>query len=503
RSKTVTTGIVKRWNKKTCFTGLEKRVHYKNILEDIVSIIKFQSDKKGLKLEFDYDLKYYMFVGDPFRINQIITNLLTNAVKFTDKGSVVLKVYQEEDDFIRFEVKDTGIGLTKEQQNKLFNSFSQADKSISREYGGAGLGLSICKELIKLMDGRIWVESIYTEGSSFIFEITLLKASEDDTQNYKTFIDFFSVEFIKDTKILLVEDNKINQDIIIGLLQNDNLKIDIANDGQEALNMFFANDVDYDLILMDFQMQGMDGGEVSQQIRLQNQNIPIIILSANLRDELVDKLKNLKIDDFLSKPLDVEKFYNTLFKYLRVKKESIKQKKIDTKNKISAIENLGDEKLFIKIANNFYKTYRNINLMELNSGELERVTHSIYGLSKTLGYDELASLSKEIEETADRKLFDKFHHFLDLVIKDLEQYIELKEAKKFVIASKNSDEDLKKKFFVKLKEGLENRSSTDCRVAIEHIKNCGLNLEDEKIVKQIESLIDNRNYNTALDLLSL
>ena len=246
----------------------------------------------------------------------------------------------------RFEVNDTGIGLTPEAQAKLFKPFSQSDGSTTRNYGGTGLGLTISKKLVELMNGKIWVESIPNKGSSFIFEIELqeVKESKEHIQDYsythqRPLLLEKNINLLKETDILLIEDNPINQEIIIGLLENSNLKLDIANNGQEGIEFFQKKE--YALILMDIQMPVMDGYKASKIIRQKNRDIPIIALSANAMKEDIEKSKAHGMNSHLNKPIDVEKLYKVLLQYIPhqfIKEESFINEELK-------------EELFLKLEN--------------------------------------------------------------------------------------------------------------------------------------------------------
>ena len=176
-----------------------------NIMEDIISMMKIRANQKNIKLNFEYDNNLsHNFYGDSLRIGQIITNLLGNAIKFTNSGEVKLSIDKTNTNKIRFQVIDTGIGLTPDQQEKLFKSFSQADETITRKYGGTGLGLSISKNLVDLMNGKIWVESKIDKGSKFIFEIGL--QTIENMKDYKMSSD--KKDYIKQDNIINLSDEK-------------------------------------------------------------------------------------------------------------------------------------------------------------------------------------------------------------------------------------------------------------------------------------------------------
>lgn len=293
------------------------------VIDSVINLIDLKAREKNLEINVNYDSELgRYFYGDNMRISQILINLLSNAVKFTPHGGIDVNVSKAADERIKFEVKDTGIGLTKEHIKKLFKPFSQADESTTREYGGTGLGLTISKQLVELMNGKVWIESEYGKGSSFIFEIDL-KASDNDLKithlDSKNESSKNKINTLSGTKVLLVEDNRTNQEIIGFLLEDSGIIIDIASDGKVAVDKFMHSS--YDLILMDIQMPRMDGYEATTIIRKQDQNIPIIALTANAMKEDVDKTKAVGMNEHLNKPIDVEKLYDVLLKYISTKSD--------------------------------------------------------------------------------------------------------------------------------------------------------------------------------------
>ena len=292
------------------------------VLEDVMDIIKLKADTQGLRLSINYDEQIAKdFYGDSLRITQVLINLLSNAVKFTSIGEVNLFISKGTEGKFKFEVKDTGIGLRKEEISKLFQPFSQADGSTTRNFGGTGLGLVISKQLVELMNGKIWVKSTYAVGSSFIFEIELkeLKAnrkhSEYNVPIHNKIINLHEyANVLKGHRILLVDDNEVNQEIVLGLLEHSSGKLDIASNGQEAVELFSKNN--YSLILMDIQMPIMDGYEATRLIRIKDKNIPIIALTANAMKEDIEKTKQAKMQVHINKPINISELYEALLKYL-------------------------------------------------------------------------------------------------------------------------------------------------------------------------------------------
>ena len=290
-----------------------------NIVDNVMDIIKIKANTQSLKIFVNYEKELPKeFYGDSLRISQVLTNLLSNAVKFTSIGEVNLLISKGSKGKYKFEVKDTGIGLKEEELNKLFQPFSQADGSTTRNFGGTGLGLVISKQLVELMNGKIWVKSQYAVGSSFIFEIDLEESKNTTTPNKhlnNKVMDLKAYDnLLTGHKILLVDDNEVNQEIVLGLLEKSNATLDIASNGQEAVEIFSKND--YSLILMDIQMPIMDGYEATKLIRLKDKEIPIIALTANAMKEDIEKTKKAEMQMHINKPINVNELYETLLKYL-------------------------------------------------------------------------------------------------------------------------------------------------------------------------------------------
>jgi signal transduction histidine kinase len=293
-------------------------------LHSVMNIMQIIADKKKLPLRLRIGPYVPEYVsGDPVRLKQIIINLVNNAIKFTEEGSVTLFVEKKgaEDGRVQllFKVTDTGIGISPEGQKKLFRSFSQVDKSTTRKYGGTGLGLTISKNLTHMMGGEIGVESVEGVGSTFWFYVFLELSDkesyekqhqeEEQSKNGKKRVQ------IK-LKILLAEDNKINQKVAMINLNNMGHEVDIANNGKEAVEKFRQGD--YDLIFMDVHMPEMDGVEACQKIReIENKNgsikkIPIIAMTANTSDEERKKYLEAGMDDYIGKPFkqtELEKIF--------------------------------------------------------------------------------------------------------------------------------------------------------------------------------------------------
>ena len=290
-------------------------VNIGKMLETIDHIVRENMKKK--KLEFNVVLQkdlHMDYTGDELRLSQVITNLLSNATKFTpEDGKITLKAEEVEqhEDFstLHFSVSDTGIGMTKEQLSRLFTSFEQADGSITRRFGGTGLGLSISKNIVEKMGGVIWVEAEYGKGSTFNFNVKLerITPSAGSNQNLITDIPKETPD-LSGINILLVEDVEINREIFMALLEATRVNIDTAENGLIAVTKFRENPIKYDAIIMDIQMPTMDGYEATRIIRSLDlpkaSSIPIIAMTANAFKEDIEHCLKIGMNDHLSKPID-------------------------------------------------------------------------------------------------------------------------------------------------------------------------------------------------------
>ncbi len=266
------------------------------LVEDTVNLIGFKAYEKDLELIVSYDSQVgKSFNGDSLRISQVITNLLSNAIKFTHYGEISLYISKVNKNRYKFEIRDTGIGLTTEEKNKLFKSFSQADGSTTRKYGGTGLGLSISKQLVELMNGHIWVESKKGTGSSFIFEIEL------EEIDYKSSYNSF-----ENKKVLVIDDNKTWHEIIENTLSLFQMKTDHVYSGKEAIEVLSDNPIMYDLILIDWKMPKLDGIETLKILKQQIQELSpaVVMVSSFTQETLIQEAKNIGVDLFLQKPIN-------------------------------------------------------------------------------------------------------------------------------------------------------------------------------------------------------
>ncbi|AZQ65333.1 PAS domain-containing sensor histidine kinase [Flammeovirga pectinis] len=287
-----------------------------DVLENIKNVISLKAQEKNIDLKLELlDNIPQLLKGDPLRLSQIILNLLNNAVKFTNKGGVTLRISLNQsaslDAKLLVEVIDTGIGLTQDQKSNLFQEFNQADTSTTRRYGGTGLGLAICRKLVSLMGGEIGVDSEYGKGSTFWFSIKVGTISENSivaNQPYK-------IKSLIGSRVLVVDDNNESCMILEKYLDNFGCKIDITNSGEEALNLIDGNNKTYDFILMDWRMPGMDGVETTKRIRQLSKihsATDILMVTAHDKEELTQELGEEDVSGIVVKPISEQDLLDTL-----------------------------------------------------------------------------------------------------------------------------------------------------------------------------------------------
>lgn len=292
----------------------DKKVSINKLLSDLQRFFEIMAKAKDLHLrmfnELDDENSYVL--SDEFKLNQILTNLLSNAIKFTKNGGVDYG-YRVKSGMVEFFVKDTGSGIPKEQQGRIFERFAQADISITRGYEGAGLGLAICKGLVELFGGKIWLESEVGRGTTFYFTIPCKKI--DKQENINKTVNAMT-EINKKHKILIAEDDNDSYALLVRILKNKDYDLLWAKNGQQAVDIFNDNK-DIDLILMDIRMPVMDGIEATKLIKEIAPNIPVIAQTAYAFSEEKDRILSLGFDDYISKPIEIDLFTRLLEKNSR------------------------------------------------------------------------------------------------------------------------------------------------------------------------------------------
>ena len=286
------------------------------LTENIVTSFKEFIHENNIKCHLNIDKSLnYNLKGDPTKLSQVLINLLNNAIKFSKNGDVWLTIKNKNESknnvTLYFEIKDNGIGIPKDKQEAIFDSFSQGSVEINRTYGGTGLGLSIVKKILELMGSQILLKSESGKGSTFSFELEFGKGEVSVTKKEIQSEEAISLE---DKKILLVEDNKINQMITQKMLEKRGISCVIIDNGEDAIEDVKVND--YDLILMDVHLPGINGTEATTEIRKFNSEIPIIALTAISLNENREMLLSYGMNEVITKPFEPDYFYQVVTNYL-------------------------------------------------------------------------------------------------------------------------------------------------------------------------------------------
>lgn len=405
-------------------------------LEEFTESILFKIEEKGLKLILNTDkITHPNIIADPGRLRQILTNLVGNAVKFTQKGQIVINVslYHEDEKHgrLHIDVIDTGIGIPPEKIEMLFEAFTQADGSTTRKFGGTGLGLSIVKKLCELMGGRVSATSTPEEGSVFSVDLNVeLGSNQIITQSTKQEIDDANIVWPSNTRILLVEDNVTNQLVVQGMLDALGLYADIAANGLEALESIRLSSriQPYSIVLMDCQMPEMDGYDATHAVRdgkagEENKQLPIVAMTANAMQGDREKCTLAGMDDYIAKPINHSVLKSVLIKWLLkdgvdvistagkdVSKRTIEQtSSIDLPlwDEADALHRLGNNSALLnKIIESFVNNGGNPLVMlkealtQNNSEDAQLHVHSLKGSAGNIGAMKLQAIAKRLEEAA-------------------------------------------------------------------------------------------------------
>jgi len=399
-----------------------------NLVESVVRILTPEAVKKGLGLtqQIEADVHPYL-MGDPVRVRQILLNFLNNAVKFTEKGGMGIRVSSESrtdtHTTLKFEVTDTGIGIPKRHLERLFKSFSQADSSTTRKYGGTGLGLTISKKLAAIMGGAVGVESEEGRGSTFWFSAVFEKSdvkvrSEFVIRNqghapisgHRPKFPIPNSQF----SILLAEDSIINQKVALAMMERFGFSADIANDGREALESLRR--ARYDLVLMDMQMPEIDGIEATRVIRdpnsgVLNPDVPIVAMTANVAKEDREKCLGSGMNDYISKPIEPDELLAAIHRQLgleQVTDRGVQNRDSTPGTQIFDYQNLlkrmsGNAPLLKTLAKNMPRylsdEIRKLKtaLDETDAESIRLYAHSIKGMCMNFSANRLADTAHQVE----------------------------------------------------------------------------------------------------------
>ncbi len=300
----------------------------RNLIEDLLDVYSVELEKKNLSVSTTFAKQMpEEFLGDPLRIQQVVSNLLSNAIKFTDEGKIEIKAagkWKHEHYLLVLEIADTGIGMSDENISRVFEKFTQADSSISRRFGGSGLGLSIVKELVDLMSGSIDVKSQEAMGTTFTVSLPLHVPSGQTNSIDRAAEAHVSFKYTGDEKVLIVEDNDSNIYILSSYLDNIGVKYDIANNADEALKR--ADKHNYAIIFLDLQMDGMDGFEFYERFKQSNgassvEDTRVIAVSAHVHNDIIQRCHDVGMDNYLPKPIEMKALCKMIQKYLDLTRE--------------------------------------------------------------------------------------------------------------------------------------------------------------------------------------
>ena len=390
-----------------------------DLLPSLINTFTYQAKEKRLDLRYKIAEKLNrILLGDPVRLNQILINLISNAVKFTHNGFISVSCdverLQKETCWVRIEVSDSGVGIPQEKLTTIFESFSQADASVTRKYGGSGLGLTIVKQMVELQNGKITVRSEEQKGSTFIvlipYQIGKTKAF---TKPVTKSGGSLKTSQIKELNVLLVEDNDINRLYAKSILKNWHCHADIAENGLVAIEKVKNNN--YDIVLMDVQMPVMDGYEATKAIRLMDgpmKDVPIIALTANATKKDVELCLSAGMNDYLPKPFTPEDLQRKIFEDLKIEPGALStefpNRKTSTEFDFSYLRSVsGNNEDFVReMIQTFLQTIPPIlsdmekTLTDQDWMRLSRLAHQIKPSFALMGMNELRTKLLQIEESA-------------------------------------------------------------------------------------------------------
>lgn len=296
----------------------EEPTNIEQVFKGIFHINKVKASEKDIAFSYHFDDHLPSFaLTDRSKLNQILMNLVSNAIKFTEAGKQVrMSAERESTDTLLIKIEDEGVGIQQNRQEKIFEAFEQADNTVTRQFGGTGLGLAITKKMTDLLGGRIDLNSTPGEGSTFYLRLPLKESQAAAEKAPET--DLSTLRFAQDAKVLVVEDNQLNQEMMQGLFNELGLEMHVAKDGRQAIDMVM--ELEPDLVLMDMHMPKMDGLEATREIRKFDQfaEMPIIAVSADAFSEQQKKALSIGITDYVTKPIDFEKLLPLLSRHLPV-----------------------------------------------------------------------------------------------------------------------------------------------------------------------------------------
>lgn len=525
-----------------------------SVINDLVNMVQLKADDKGLtiSLDFDSDIPKCLY-GDELRIKQVVTNLLTNAVKYTEKGSVTFRIYHEKlrDDLnhvlLHVEVEDTGIGIKKEDMERLFSEFERIEEKRNRNIEGTGLGMNITKSLLEMMGSSLYVKSEYEKGSTFGFSLKQEVIRWESLGDYETAYRKLVLErkpdrekFIApDAEILVVDDNAMNLVVFESLLARTQIKIDTANDGDEALTM--AYDKKYDIIFFDYMMPKKDGIETLKEMREQKKNpnltTPSICLTANAVSGAREQYLAAGFNDYLTKPVNSSKLEEVLMYYLPEKKIRVRQveeevpaseedeKKDELQKKLAVLEeknmlsveegihNSGSVNAYMALLKIFYQSI-DAKAAEIGdlyaAGDMKGYTikvHALKSSAKIVGAMNLGEMAQRLEnagKSGDVTFIGEHQETF------MEDYYRFQTYLEDVFTEKEDDSERPEADVILMKEAYEEirvaAEDMDCdrlEEIFSEMEGYRIPKEEEELFTQLKEAVDQFDYETVCMLLQL
>ncbi|MEZ7206244.1 MHYT domain-containing protein [Pseudoalteromonas sp. DY56-GL79] len=436
------------------------------LLDNVVSTFWYQAKKKGLKLELTMSHSLHQtYHGASDRLRQVLVNLLGNAIKFTTHGNVELSVESSHDDYVLFKIADTGIGIANDRLDSIFNPFEQADESMSRRFGGTGLGTTISRQLVELMGGKIWAHSELGKGSTFYFTVPLKKIAAF------TIAQDVHVE-LPPLNILVADDIQQNTELLSLLLEKQGHSIEVAGDGLEAIEKAKAQQ--YDLILMDIHMPGCDGLEATRAIKAyerenRQQETPVIALTASVLGEDRAAAKAAGMAAFASKPVVIEDLTRTIAETLNINiaHTAIGVRQTSNKqliNRARAINLWGSEARFLKELARFWEGKREeVIALFAHEGQFTndvlQSIHTIKGVAGNLALETLFALLEQIERK--KEIDERLRAKMALIIEKLDDVVGLSDEEVVTNALSEGDVFLFKQNLPQVKEMIDEAQVED------------------------------------------
>ncbi len=486
-------------------------------LQELISTLEVMFENnvstKGLSLDFEYpDMKHNFIITDELRLKQVLINLLSNAIKFTEVGGVKLSITQVDhtmrDDQVlfHFEIEDSGIGMSEKQKQKLFNPFTQADSSTTRKYGGTGLGLVITQKILEALGSKVTIQSEPFRGTKVGFDLLVqLTKAEQLSKNVKITQNIESC--FTGCKVLVVEDNEINQEVISMMLAKKKVTVEIASNGQEGVEKYLANPDQYNLIFMDIQMPILSGYEATKLIRQKDKDIPIVALTAAAMVEDKQKAQEVGMDDHLSKPIDTTKLYEMLSKYCQCL-ESNKGKTLPIIDQEYLDDIVSSQELKETLLEKFatqlqYGEYKDIiQKMQQKQDDAHTLIHSLKGVSGNVGAMLIHELSIQIDKEykqnndIENSLIEKLQEAIEKTLQELDTHNKSVEQTQSNTLSPQELQEL----FDKIEDNLEESqiiNKEDLALFVYNMKETVKSQELEKFQK----LVQEYDFDEALDMM--